>query len=60
MAENPAEIFNGYKEKAYSQYYEPQEITVDDGHNYLRSLMERDKRHVGHPMDNEENGKFEL
>ncbi len=52
--------FNRYMQETYSQDIKLQEITVDDGRDYMRSLMERTKRYKDHPMRMEEDGKLKV
>jgi hypothetical protein len=37
--------FNRYMQETYSQDKKLQEMTVEDGRDYMRSLMERNKRY---------------
>ena len=53
-------FFNQYMKETYCKDYKLQEITVEDGRDYLRSLMERNKCYQGHPMHTEENGKLKM
>jgi site-specific recombinase XerD len=53
-------FFNNYMGKTHSQNFKLQDLSVDDGRNYLHSLMERDRRYVGHPMHRVEIGKLKI
>jgi site-specific recombinase XerD len=53
-------FFNKYMQDIYGKDYKLQDLTVEDGRDYLRSLMERNKRYQDHPMHNEENGKLKV
>ena len=51
---------NRYMQETYSQDIKLQEMTVEDGRDYMRSLMERTKRYKDHPMRTEEDGKLKV
>jgi site-specific recombinase XerD len=53
-------FFSRYMQETYGRDFKLQEITVEDGRNYLRSLIERNKRHEGHPMHLVEDGKLKV
>jgi site-specific recombinase XerD len=53
-------FFNSYIQQAHSGDFKLQEITVEDGRNYLRSFMERNKRYLGHPTHLVEDGKLKI
>jgi site-specific recombinase XerD len=52
--------FNRYIQETYGQDIKIQEMTVEDGRDYMRSLMERTKRYEDHPMRTEEDGKLKV
>ena len=52
--------FNRYIQETYRQDIKLQEMTVEDGRDYMRSLMERTKRYEDHPMRAEEDGKLKV
>jgi integrase/recombinase XerD len=52
--------FNRYIQEQYGNDYKLQDLTVEDGRDYLRSLMARNKRYQDHPMHNEETGKLKV
>jgi hypothetical protein len=52
--------FNRYMQETYSQDIKLQEITIDDGRDYMRSLMEGTKLYKDHPMRMEEGGKLKM
>jgi hypothetical protein len=37
-------------QECYNQDIKLQDLTVEDGREYMRSLMERNKRYTDHPM----------
>lgn len=53
-------FFNGYMQETYGQDFKLQDLTVEDGLNYLRSLLEWNRRYVGPPMHTEEDGKLKV
>ena len=52
--------FNRYMRETYGQDIKLQDITLEDGRDYMRSLMERTKRYKQHPMRAEEDGKLKV
>jgi site-specific recombinase XerD len=50
--------FNNYIEDTYGSDFKVQDLSVEDGREYLRSLMERNTRYQGHPMHKEKKGKL--
>jgi site-specific recombinase XerD len=52
--------FNRYMQEIYGQDIKLQDLTVEDGREYMRSLMERKKRYSNHPMHTEEDGKLKI
>jgi hypothetical protein len=42
--------FNRYLHEVYGQNVKLQDLTVEDGREYMRSLMERTKHYKDHPM----------
>jgi site-specific recombinase XerD len=52
--------FNQYIQEVYGKDFKLQDLTVAHGRNYLRSLIERNKRYLGHPMHRVEEGKLKL
>jgi hypothetical protein len=42
--------FNRYMQECYNQDIKLQDLTVEDGSEYMRRLMERNKRYTDHPM----------
>jgi hypothetical protein len=51
-------FFNDYIENIYGPVFKVQDLSVEDGRDYLRSLMERTTRYKDHPMHKERNGKL--
>jgi integrase/recombinase XerD len=51
-------FFNSYIEETYGADFKVQDLTVEDGRDYLRSLMERNTLYQGHPMHKEKKGKL--
>jgi integrase/recombinase XerD len=52
--------FNRYIQEQYGNDFKLQDLTVEDGRDYLRHLMARNKRYQDHPMHNEETGKLKV
>ena len=52
--------FNRYMHETYGKDVKLQDMTVEDGRDYMRSLMERTKRYKDHPMRMEEDGKLKV
>jgi site-specific recombinase XerD len=52
--------FNRYMQETYGQDVKLQNMTVEDGRDYMRSLMERTRRYKDHPMRTEEDGKLKV
>jgi hypothetical protein len=46
-------FFNNYIEDTYGTDFKVQDLTVEDGRDYLRSLMERNTLYQGSPMHKE-------
>jgi site-specific recombinase XerD len=51
-------FFNDFIEKTYGAGFKVQDLSVEDGRDYIRSLMERDTRYRDHPMHMEKKGKL--
>lgn len=52
--------FSTYIEGAYGSGFSLESLSVDDGREYIRSLMERDKVYKTHPFHSERNGKLKI
>jgi hypothetical protein len=52
--------FNRYMQETYGKDIKLQEMTVEDGRDYMRSLLERTTRYEHHPMRTEEDGKLKV
>jgi integrase/recombinase XerD len=52
--------FNNYMVETYGEGIKAQDLTVEDGRNYMRSLMERGVRYRNHPMHKERKGKLKI
>jgi site-specific recombinase XerD len=53
-------FFSVYIQDIYGLNYKLQDITVEDGRNYIRHLMDRDSRYHNHPMHTEQRGKLKI
>lgn len=53
-------FFSDFMKEAYSDGFKLQDLSVDDGREYIRSLMERNVRYQNHPMHKEKNGKLKV
>jgi len=53
-------FFSAHIERVYGKDFKLQEISVDDGRNYIRYLMERDSVYQGHPFHKEKEGKLKV
>jgi site-specific recombinase XerD len=51
-------LFNGFLKETGRENYKLQNLTVEDGRDYLHYLMERNKRYPNHPLHKEQNGKL--
>jgi integrase/recombinase XerD len=52
--------FSTYIQRVHGDDFKLQEISVDDGRDYIRHLMERDKIYHSHPYHNERQGKLKI
>jgi site-specific recombinase XerD len=52
--------FKGFLADTGRENYKLQDLTVEDGREYLGFLMEKDKRYSDHPYHNEKNGKLTI
>jgi site-specific recombinase XerD len=52
-------FFNTFVEQVYGDY-KLQDLAVDDGRDYIRSLMERNTRYQNHPMHKGKKGKLKI
>jgi site-specific recombinase XerD len=53
-------LFNGFLKETGRENYQLQNLTVEDGRDYLRYLMERNKRYTNHPLHKEQDGKLTI
>src|SRR5271157_285460 len=53
-------FFCDYIHKTNGDDYKVQDLTVDDGRDYLRSLLARDMLYQNHPMHRETKGKLKI
>jgi site-specific recombinase XerD len=52
--------FRAYLLETGRESYKLQDLTVEDGREYLRYLMERQKRYTNHPLHKERDGKLTI
>jgi integrase/recombinase XerD len=53
-------FFHNFISEANGDNFKVQDLTVEDGRNYIHHLMERDKRYQDHPMHKEQEGKLKV
>lgn len=53
-------FFKDFIEQTYGEDFKLQDLTVEDGRAYLRSLMERNIRYQNHPMHQQQKGKLKI
>ena len=53
-------FFNGFIHQIHGENFRVQDLTVEDGREFIRELMERDKKYQDHPMHKAENGKLKV
>jgi site-specific recombinase XerD len=53
-------FFNDFIKKTYGEDFKLQDLTVDNGREYIRSLMERDMLYQEHPMHEKKKGKLKV
>ena len=51
-------FFNNFIQDTFGDDFKLQDLTVDDGRDYIRSLMERETKYKDHPMHKERKGKL--
>lgn len=51
-------FFSNFVKQTYGDEYELQDLSVEDGREFLRELMERDTKFRDHPMHQEQKGKL--
>lgn len=53
-------FFGDFMKKTYTDGFKLQDLTVEDGREYIRSLMGRETRYQNHPMHKEKKGKLKV
>jgi site-specific recombinase XerD len=53
-------FFNDFIRETYGEGFTLQDLTVEDGRAYIRSLMQRDTRYQNHPMHKKKKGKLKV
>ena len=53
-------FFSIYIQDVHGQGFKLQDISVDDGRNYIRHLLDRDIRYQGHPLHKAQEGKLKI
>lgn len=53
-------LFSGFLKETGRENFQLQNLSVEDGRDYLRYLMERNKRYTNHPMHKEQDGKLTI
>ncbi len=54
------DFFCDYKLQAKGENFKRQDLSVEDGREYTRYLMDRKTRYKDHPMNKEREGKLKL
>lgn len=53
-------FFNDFIKEAYGEDFKLQNMTVEDGRDYIRSLTERETRYQDHPLHAKKKGKLKI
>jgi site-specific recombinase XerD len=53
-------FFSNFIQQTHGASFTLQDLTVEDGREFLRELMERDRKFKGHPMHHEQKGKLAI
>ena len=53
-------FFTTYIKETYGEGFVLQDLTVDDGRDYIKSLLDRNHRYTNHPMHNRIEGKLQI
>jgi integrase/recombinase XerD len=53
-------FFNDFIRETYREDFKLQDLTVEDGRDFIRSLMERTTRYQDHPMHENKKGKLKI